>query len=489
MTKENALFLQKLPDVSVGPITAPYGPEEVYPEYVFDGTTKSNPIYAGLREMLRGMGLDPGNFGTPRWNPLGKWISPGNTVLIKPNMVLHRSHAPGQDYYSVVTHPALIRAVADYVFIALHGRGRMIIGDAPINSADFSLLKENLGLENLREIYARHSFKLEVEDFRLYSMCKDESGVISGHTVKADMSGHTEIKMDRHSLFCPVEEKYRRFRVTEYDGYAMALRHNTRRHRYCFHKSALEADAVISLPKIKTHRKAGFTCAMKNLVGLNGNKDWLPHHIKGSAAEGGDEYLRPSLRKVLISDSWDLRWKIRNTLLQRLLLLFERIIAASGRLLPFPDPYWEGSWYGNNTIARMVGDINRALIYCDKDGELRSEPQRKILSFVDGIICGEGEGPMAARARNCGLLLFGENTYALDLLVARLIGFDAAKIPCLSLCGRIRDYPLFIGNEKSITVSSNLDSRPFTLDTIRNVIALDFEPPSGWKGHIERPLP
>src|SRR5690606_2650770 len=47
---------------------------------------------------------------------------------------------------------------------------------------------------------------------------------------------------------------------------------------------------VINLPKLKTHKKTGVTLSLKNLVGINGDKNWLPHHSLGSVGEGGDEF-------------------------------------------------------------------------------------------------------------------------------------------------------------------------------------------------------
>ena len=39
-----------------------------------------------------------------------------------------------------------------------------------------------------------------------------------------------------------------------------------------------------SLPKLKTHKKAGITCALKNLIGINGNKEYLPHIASAARA-------------------------------------------------------------------------------------------------------------------------------------------------------------------------------------------------------------
>ena len=143
-----------------------------------------------------------------------------------------------------------------------------------------------------------------------------------------------------------MDQNFRRFRVTEYDPRIMSAKHNESLHRYCFHKVALEADVVINLPKIKTHRKAGLTCAMKNFVGLNGNKDYLPHHTKFSQKERGDEYLHTSTRKRIISFLWEMRWKARSKLFQQFWAVLERLLVLTTKVNPFRDNYFEGSWWG-----------------------------------------------------------------------------------------------------------------------------------------------
>src|SRR5687768_17691117 len=77
----------------------------------------------------------------------------------------------------------------------------------------------------------------------------------------------------------------------------MAKTHGKGRHRYLVAKDVLDADVVINLPKLKTHRKAGVTCALKNLIGINGNKEFLPHHRVGGAEAGGDCYPGSSRTK------------------------------------------------------------------------------------------------------------------------------------------------------------------------------------------------
>src|SRR5262249_15686205 len=139
--------------------------------------------------------------------------------------------------------------------------------------------------------------------------------------------------------------------------------------------SVLSADVVINLPKLKTHRKAGLTAAMKNLVGINGSKDWLPHHAAGSSPNG-DEYLRRGARKAIMSALRDRIEGRRSARARQAMHWVERAVRATGRVWRFPDPYWEGSWHGNDTLWRMVHDLHRILFCADASGALHPVPQR-----------------------------------------------------------------------------------------------------------------
>lgn len=451
-----------------------------------DKTIASNhAIDLSIEQMFFQSGYDSNNFGNEYWNPLGELISPGQNVLIKPNMVLEKSHQPGENFYSVVTHPQIIKTITKYVYKALNGRGKITIADAPINSANFEQLCTNMGLYELQNDYAKRGFPIDLIDFRLYVMHKDEKGIITELRNSYDKTAYVEIKMDDKSTFKEIDKNYKRFRVTEYDPRIMPIKHNKSFHRYCFHKVALEANVVISLPKIKTHRKAGLTCAMKNLVGLNGNKDYLPHHTKFSKEEGGDEYLFPSFRKRIISFLWEMRWQTKNKLFQRTIKFFERLIFITIKVKPFRDNYFEGSWWGNQTISRTVCDLNRAILYADIYGKIQPTSQRKMFYLVDGIICGEGEGPMQATSKICNLLIWGTNAYSVDLLVAKLIGFEAIKMHTLRLVSEVKKFPISTFNNEAIEIKSNLFKGISKLDNIRDYIKYNFIPTTGWENHIE----
>ncbi|MGQ9919616.1 MAG: DUF362 domain-containing protein [Bryobacteraceae bacterium] len=107
------------------------------------------------------------------------------------------------------------------------------------------------------------------------------------------------------SLLEPVSSPTGRFRVTDYDPDKLAQTHRPGRPQYLICREAFEADVVLSLPKLKLHRKAGLTGSLKNLVGINGNKDYLPHHRIGDVRSGGDCYRDPSLLKRRAERSFD----------------------------------------------------------------------------------------------------------------------------------------------------------------------------------------
>ena len=145
----------KVPD-AVYPSDAPYHPSQLYPEYPFGKdylSGKPNHAYEGVREAFHLYGLDEEHFNTPHWNPLGEIIHPGDKVVIKPNFVLS-SHEETGSLECVVTHPSVLRAIADYSFIALKGKGLLIIADSPMGDCDFQELSAWGQFDVIKEFYA-----------------------------------------------------------------------------------------------------------------------------------------------------------------------------------------------------------------------------------------------------------------------------------------------------------------------------------------------
>jgi uncharacterized protein (DUF362 family) len=462
-------------------VGTPFHPPSKYPEYPFAESGGANPVYEAVRSLLIRLGLDRERQGSPSWNPLGEVVRPGDTVLLKPNLVRH--YNPTGDLDCLFTQGSVIRAALDYASIALQGRGRLLVGDAPVQDADFGRLVEYTGLDKVAAFYRKEApVPVELLDFRQTLGTKDQWGFISRCASKGDPPESVAIDLGPNSELAALSETCERFRVTNYDRQQMLGHHNHQKHEYLIAKQVLEADVIVNLPKIKTHRKVGMTCAMKNMVGINASKDCLPHHRFGSVEEGGDEYLHKSLRKRLATRLAETRDVARSRVWAGLLTGLEHLFRPTEILLPYRDAYREGSWYGNDTLPRTVADLNRILAYADKNGVLREQPQRRLFVVVDGIVAGQAEGPLHPSPRHCGLLVAGQNNVAVDLVCSRLMGFDYRKIPQFKYAMGKGGYSLFEGQPEDLEIRSDGCDR---FDKTDQLYGETFIPASGWVGHIE----
>ena len=466
------------------PSEPPFHPSEAYPEYPFGELSEdTNWVYSMVRDFFRLHGLDSENYGMPHWNPLRDLIHPGDTVLIKPNLVKHNNDF-GYDVRSVFTHGSVIRAVLDYVYIALNHTGVIIIGDAPLQSCNFSLLCQINGLDKIKAFYDTKELSFDLVDFRLERAITTSKGwIINKSKEVGDTRGYTVVDWGQESMLMPISDGFNRYRVTNYDPSLMSKHHNQEKNEYIIANSVVYSDVVINLPKMKTHRKAGLTAALKNLVGINGHKDWLPHHRTGSIEEGGDEYQHKNFMKRL-SVSLTEREDVTEHLMKKITLRITRGVIRKTARLTAKDWYFEGSWYGNDTIWRTVLDLNRTLFYLNQDGQIQDTIQRRLLTLVDGIIAGEEEGPLEPTPKKCGLLIGGENPVAVDVVIARLMGFDYRKIPLIRESFGDFSYPLANFRPDDISVVSNSE-RWKGFDLTDNLNHLAFKPSRGWQGHIE----
>lgn len=463
---------------------APYHPGEKYPEYPFNDTCSGNGCYGQVRGLLHKLGMDPDHYGTPSWNPLGEIIRPGDHVFIKPNFVTHRNSVGGTD--AVITQGSVIRPMVDYASIALKGEGIITIGDAPYINTDFDEVARITGIGEIADYYEKSgAMKIRIVDLR-----KEQGAIRLGHINKVrlqgDPLGYTAVDLNADSAHYGSGEDPKKFRVVYYDKQEMSRHHTENKNEYCIANSILDADVVISLPKMKTHGKTGMSCALKNLVGINGVKDWLPHHMAGSAEEGGDEYMRRDLRKGLF-----IRLRDDSAALDHVLLLAPvRAICAmlfvSKAVVPFSDSIEGGSWFGNHTLPRTIADLNKILFYADKKGVMQDTMQRKEFIMVDGITAGEKEGPMSNSAKKCGVLMAGYNPVEVDIACSMAMGFDPERILAIREASDTKKYPIFTGDPRDIEIISD---RCKAIDGVYDAFNCALVPPKGWVGHIEyRPV-
>src|SRR5215467_14245181 len=328
-----------------------------------------------------------------RWSdedrgPFGRMIPRGARVLIKPNLVLHENEGPW-GIAPLVTHQSLIRAVVEGALRA--GPSEVLIGDAPLQGCDFQRLLSVTGLGEWADRLMRlePSFK-GVRDFRR-TTCVFVNGVrLAAESLQSE-ERFILFDLGRDSLLEPVADGRNSFRVTCYDPRLMARTHAPGRHQYLVAKEVIEADVVINLPKLKTHKKAGITCALKNLIGINGNKEYLPHHRLGGSDRGGDNYPGDSaIKRALefVSDRQNLTTSYGAGMMWH--LFFALLVRASryrGDRVGL-----DGSWSGNDTIWRTCLDLNRILLHGRIDGSMSEEIQRRVIHVADAVVAGQGNG-------------------------------------------------------------------------------------------------
>jgi len=472
------------------PEVPPYSPSTVYPEYGFGADTLSgemNHAYEGVRDSFRLLGLDPEHYGQKEWNPLGEVVFPGDTVVLKPNLVRHfRDTHDGHDD-CVITHGSVIRAVLDYVFIALQGKGRIVIADAPHSDADFDVIRKMAGLDEIQAFYREHAdFEVEVYDLRPEQSIKID-GVITGHeALPGDPAGYVKVCLNEHSMFNEVSDLNHLLYGSEYDTSELQSHHHDGIHEYLICKTILDADCIINLPKLKTHKKTGLTVCLKNLVGINGNKNWLPHHRLGTPAQGGDQFADEALKHNLEQKTMAGFRKVFPMLGPLRKLLAKPLKSAGTKFFgdTTKDTIRSGNWYGNDTTWRMALDLNRILIYADSNGQVQPKPTRRLFCMVDGIVGGERNGPMDAIPKASGAIVAGMNPVAVEMVCARLMDFDYEKIPLLCRALDKHPFPLVDFAHDDIRCMSNDEQLNKELKEIGGEV-FGFEPHFGWKGHVE----
>jgi uncharacterized protein (DUF362 family) len=141
----------------------------------------------------------------------------------------------------------------------------------------------------------------------------------------------------------------------------------------------------------------------------------------------------------------------------------------------------------------MCCDLNRSLYYSDtKALALGAEaPVRTVLTVLDGIVAGEGEGPLAPNDVPLGAIVAGTDPIAVDLVAVRMMGFNEQLIP--KLREPMRDTGARITQVRDPADVEVFEARVDPVDSSRptrkrlDEITCErtFIAHAGWRGHIE----
>ena len=479
-----------LTSASEYPAEPPFHPDRSYPERLFDKTGGGrNVVYDGVRSCFFKAGLDLDRYDTTDWNPLGELIEPGETVLLKPNLVKESHPRDPEGWRYVLTHGSVIRAVADYVYKALKGKGKVILADAPQTDSSFDKMVRLLGLDEISRFYRDRGLDFELIDLRQEEWTNRGGVIVERRPLPGDPYGSVAFDLGRSSEFVG-HKGSGRYYGADYDMGVVNHHHSDGRHEYLIAGCAIKCDVVFSLPKLKTHKKAGVTASLKNLVGVNGDKNWLPHHTEGSPSVAGDEHPSPDVKhrteRAMAAYLRQMSLKVPGVgtfLLRHARKVGAHIFGDTEEVIR------SGNWWGNDTVWRMCLDLNKIILYGNPDGTMRAPTpgsRKRHYALVDGIIAGEGRGPGNPDPVAAALLVFGIHPASVDAACAYLMGFDPDRIPIVRQAFDCRDFPLAEWGWRDVRLISNEPAFNDLLPEIADSATLNFRPHFGWKGHVER---
>ncbi len=456
-----------------------YSPDEHFPEYPYDHISASkNAVYRSVRDCFTQAGYDRDHFGTAQWNPLGEFIPAGSRVFILCNFANERRRDELlQNYRSRCTHGSVLRALIDYVLLAVGDEGSVCFGNAPTQVCHWTSVMRDTGAQVVLDFYRSIGVSVEARDLRLLVTDATRIGAIRSMERRDEACG-THVDLGDQSLFAELDRRQtNRYRVMNYNPRRTEAFHSHGHHEYVINRQILESDVVISVPKLKTHEKVGITCALKGMVGTVGHKDSLPHHRYGPPAMGGDEYPVDSMGLLQVASKFhEISQRTRpDTPLGSFLRVSYK---AYRRAIRRWSPVLDGAWWGNDTAWRMALDLARIAVYANGEGEMQNSASRQHLVLVDGIVGGEKQGPAHSTATEAGVLLFGDDLAAVDFACATVMGFDPHRIPLICEALQLNEYPLLQRSLFGNQVIHN--GRVLSFSEFSEMEWYHFEPQSGW---------
>lgn len=404
-------------------------------------------------------------------------------IVVKPNWVQEWHEHKKDVWVPVMTNPSIILCLLECLAERIPGNATICVCDGPHTYADFNaILARGDFIKHFRKLtekYQRITF--ELLDLRREVWRRKEEVVVERLVNSEDPRGYVRANLGEDSLF------YRHageghYYGADYDSKEVNSHHHGKIQEYLIAGTPIACDLFINVPKMKTHKKTGITCCLKNLVGINGDKNWLPHHTEGSQGNCGDEFPRRSFTtrleslvkqfgknialKVPILGTWFYR-KMRNT--------GKHLLGDSDAVIR------NGNWSGNDTCWRMALDLNRALLYSNSDGSWRDRFHPKAyLAIVDGIVGGEGNGPLCPDMVESNVLVAGSNPAEVDAVVARLMGFDPCKVPIVAHAFDAHKWPIATRAMADIRVYDERLGQEVGLFEVTPAVDGGFSPHFGW---------
>ncbi len=371
------------PDISYGS-TAPFDPA-------------GNPAYAFVWETVDRLGLGSAS------SPLQTLIAPGDTVLIKPNLV-----GTGTAVY---TRPEVVRPLVDMAIAA--GATRIYIGEGTASrvSGTANIVNTTKYKDLVTALSARHP-EITIQFLDLNMLSGGWHWVSLGGASSFAGSGYTDYDLNSSTGTLYGNRYYQTAdpQGINPDGHALGW--------YAINDSVLDADVVINVPKMKTHNLMMNTLSVKNLVGF-------------------------TLRSTYDQEASSCLYRIAH---------YET--GSSGN----------DHFFNNDIFWRAISDVSKIVLYADKEGNLQATQQRKCLNVVDAIQAMErsentnvGGGGLPYDRH---VVLASTDPVAVDAVASRVMGYEFTSVPQTSNVASDTAHPIGINDPGKIAIiGGDLDSR------------------------------
>src|SRR5262249_59023384 len=119
---------------------------------------------------------------------------------------------------SVITHGSIVRAIADYAFLAAGSEGSVAIAEAPQHDCDWDRIRELTGLARIVAFYDRElGLELETIDLRREAVVFRDGVIVERRKLPGDPAGYRLVDLGARSTFARSGLDPRRFRGADYD--------------------------------------------------------------------------------------------------------------------------------------------------------------------------------------------------------------------------------------------------------------------------------
>src|SRR5690606_1685337 len=145
----------------------------------------------------------------------------------------------------------------DYILIAVGAEGSVSIGNAPIQFCDWDAVLRDTETREVLDFYRQVGAPVAERDLRLLVTNATWRAACTGVDRREATAG-VRVRRGGYSLFAEQDgDRPMRYRVMNYDPRRMETFHSPGHHEYVINRHILEADAIVSAAKLKTHEKTG----------------------------------------------------------------------------------------------------------------------------------------------------------------------------------------------------------------------------------------